>query len=158
VPQIIRHRSPEVRTFALGHLRRVGLDSRRKRQERDDPRRGVRFTCPGNRVETLRGLGFDVGPGEIFGFLGPSGAGKSTTQKILIGLLRGFSGSVRVRGRSLTDYGTEYYESIGVSFELPSVAEGSTGLSWAASATSLVYSSASIAVLYRRFRRQVVAG
>jgi fluoroquinolone transport system ATP-binding protein len=63
---------------------------------------GLRFTYPGNRVETLRGLGFDVGPGEIFGFLGPSGAGKSTTQKILIGLLRGFSGSVRVRGRSLT--------------------------------------------------------
>jgi fluoroquinolone transport system ATP-binding protein len=80
---------------------------------------GLRFTYPGNREETLRGLGFDVEPGEIFGFLGPSGAGKSTTQKILIGLLRGYSGSVKVRGRSLTDYGTEYYESIGVSFELP---------------------------------------
>ena len=64
-------------------------------------------------------LSFEVLPGEIFGFLGPSGAGKSTTQKILIGLLRGFSGSVTVRGRPLTDYGTEYYESIGVSFELP---------------------------------------
>jgi fluoroquinolone transport system ATP-binding protein len=80
---------------------------------------GLRFTYPGNREETLRGLHFDVQPGEAFGFLGPSGAGKSTTQKILIGLLRGFSGSVKVRGRSLADYGTEYYESIGVSFELP---------------------------------------
>jgi fluoroquinolone transport system ATP-binding protein len=81
---------------------------------------GLRFTYPGNREETLRGLCFHVAPGEIFGLLGPSGAGKSTTQKILIGLLRGFSGSVKVRGRNLTDYGTEYYESIGVSFELPS--------------------------------------
>jgi fluoroquinolone transport system ATP-binding protein len=89
---------------------------------------GLRFTYPGNREETLRGLGFDIEPGEIFGFLGPSGAGKSTTQKILIGLLGGFTGSVEVRGRPLNDYGTEYYESIGVSFELPNHFSKLTGL------------------------------
>lgn len=89
---------------------------------------GLRFTYPGNRDETLKGLGFDIEPGEIFGFLGPSGAGKSTTQKILIGLLGGFAGSVRVRGRPLADYGTEYYESIGVSFELPNHFTKLTGL------------------------------
>ena len=58
-------------------------------------------------------------PGEIFGFLGPSGAGKSTTQKILIGLLRGYGGEVRVLGKRLEDWGTDYYERVGVSFELP---------------------------------------
>jgi len=80
---------------------------------------GLRFTYPGNAAETLRGLDFEVARGEVFGFLGPSGSGKSTTQKILIGLLRGYGGSVDVRGRGLREYGTEYYESIGVGFELP---------------------------------------
>jgi len=80
---------------------------------------GLRFTYPGNADETLRGLDFAVEPGEILGFLGPSGSGKSTTQKILIGLLPHYSGSVVVRGRDLSQYGTEYYESIGVGFELP---------------------------------------
>lgn len=80
---------------------------------------GLRFTYPGNRSETLHGLEFEVERGEIFGFLGPSGSGKSTTQKILIGLLKGFTGSVHIRDRDLLSYGTEYYESIGVGFELP---------------------------------------
>ena len=79
----------------------------------------LRFTYPGNRDETIRGLSFAIERGEVFGFLGPSGSGKSTTQKILIGLLRGFQGSVVVRDRDLQQYGTEYYESIGVGFELP---------------------------------------
>jgi hypothetical protein len=59
---------------------------------------GLRFTYPGNSDETLRGLDFAIAPGEILGFLGPSGSGKSTTQKILIGLLPRYSGSVVVLG------------------------------------------------------------
>ncbi len=55
----------------------------------------------------------------MFGFLGPSGAGKSTTQKILIGLLEDYRGSIRVMGRNLADWGSDYYERIGVSFEFP---------------------------------------
>jgi len=67
----------------------------------------------------IRGLSFGVAQGEIFGFLGPSGAGKSTTQRILIGLRRGYAGSVTVLGRDLTHWKGDYYEHIGVSFELP---------------------------------------
>jgi fluoroquinolone transport system ATP-binding protein len=89
---------------------------------------GLRFTYPGNRDETLHGLSFEIARGEIFGFLGPSGSGKSTTQKILIGLLRGFAGSVAIRDRDLRDYGTEYYESIGVGFELPNHFSKLTGM------------------------------
>ncbi len=64
-------------------------------------------------------ISFEVEDGEIFGFLGPSGAGKSTTQKILIGLLSGYQGLAKVMGKDISHWGKEYYEKIGVSFELP---------------------------------------
>lgn len=46
----------------------------------------------------LSDVSFTVKQGEIFGFLGHNGAGKTTTMKILLGLLRGTSGSVEVLG------------------------------------------------------------
>ncbi|WP_299432501.1 ABC transporter ATP-binding protein [uncultured Meiothermus sp.] len=79
----------------------------------------LNFSYPGSRKLALSDLNFSVEPGEIFGFLGPSGAGKSTTQKILIGLLRGFEGEVRVLGKPLQSWRSDYYQQIGVSFELP---------------------------------------
>jgi fluoroquinolone transport system ATP-binding protein len=77
------------------------------------------YSYSGRDVPAIEKLDFEIRRGEIFGFLGPSGAGKSTTQKILIGLLPGFSGSVTVFGRPLQELGSGYYERIGVSFELP---------------------------------------
>jgi fluoroquinolone transport system ATP-binding protein len=73
-------------------------------------------------------MDFTVGRGEIFGFLGPSGAGKSTTQKLLIGLLRGHRGEAAVWGRDPLDWGPDYYQRIGVSFELPNHYQKLTGL------------------------------
>lgn len=81
--------------------------------------RDMTFTYPAGDAPAVRGLSFAVGRGEIFGFLGPSGAGKSTTQKILIGLLRGYEGDIEVMGRDLGSWGPDYYERVGVSFELP---------------------------------------
>jgi len=43
-------------------------------------------------------VSFDVHAGEVFGFLGPNGAGKTTTIKIIVGLLRPTSGTVKVAG------------------------------------------------------------
>jgi len=43
-------------------------------------------------------VSFDVGDGEIFGFLGSNGAGKSTTIRMLCGLLKPSSGSATVGG------------------------------------------------------------
>lgn len=77
------------------------------------------FTYAGTSAPAIKNLSFVVEPGEIFGFLGPSGAGKSTTQKILFRLLQGFQGSVHVFDRDLRDWGYEYFERVGVSFELP---------------------------------------
>jgi fluoroquinolone transport system ATP-binding protein len=54
--------------------------------------RDLTYTYPKTAEPAVRGMDFAVGRGEIFGFLGPSGAGKSTTQKLLIGLLRGHGG------------------------------------------------------------------
>jgi fluoroquinolone transport system ATP-binding protein len=79
----------------------------------------LRFTYHRANEPALRGLTFNVDRGEIFGFLGPSGAGKSTTQKILIGLLRDYQGTVSVFGKNLAVWASDYYENIGVSFELP---------------------------------------
>ncbi|MGC9040653.1 MAG: ABC transporter ATP-binding protein [Roseiflexus sp.] len=77
------------------------------------------FTYAGADAPAVRDLSFEARAGEIFGFLGPSGAGKSTTQKILIRILRDFSGAVRVLGRDLRAWKNDYYEHIGVCFELP---------------------------------------
>jgi fluoroquinolone transport system ATP-binding protein len=77
------------------------------------------YTYPKASNETLKGLDFEIAEREVFGFLGPSGAGKSTTQKIIIGLLKEYKGSIEVMGREIRDWGQDYYEHIGVSFELP---------------------------------------
>ena len=77
------------------------------------------YTYPGASQETLHGLSFKIAEGEIFGFLGPSGAGKTTTQNILIGLLKEYSGKVQVMDREVKAWGQDFYEHLGVSFELP---------------------------------------
>ena len=77
------------------------------------------FSYPGAAQPAVDGVSFCVGPGEVFGFLGPSGAGKTTTQQCVIGLLTGWSGSVRILGRDVGEWGRELYDQIGVAFELP---------------------------------------
>ncbi|QYN36174.1 ABC transporter ATP-binding protein [Pseudonocardia sp. DSM 110487] len=77
------------------------------------------FRYPKTAEPAVTGMSFAVDRGEVFGFLGPSGAGKSTTQKILTGLLTGHGGRVAVWDRDPADWGSEYYQRIGVSFELP---------------------------------------
>jgi fluoroquinolone transport system ATP-binding protein len=83
--------------------------------------RELHFTYKGNSEETIKNISFSVGKGEIFGFLGPSGAGKSTVQKILIGILKDYSGNVKVFDREINKIKRDYYEKIGVCFELPNL-------------------------------------
>jgi len=51
---------------------------------------------------------------QFYGFLGPNGAGKSTTIRMLTGLLRSTSGSIRVLGRDLETDSLEVKRRIGV--------------------------------------------
>jgi ABC-2 type transport system ATP-binding protein len=44
----------------------------------------------------LRGVSFEVLPGEVFGLLGPNGAGKTTLIRILMDILRADGGSIRL--------------------------------------------------------------
>ncbi len=81
--------------------------------------RDLSFTYPGSDAAVLKNLEFSVAQGEVLGFLGPNGAGKSTTQKILIKLLRGSQGEVRIMDRPLGEWNSDYYEHVGVSFERP---------------------------------------
>ena len=90
--------------------------------------RGLTFTYPAATEPAIRGMDFSVGHGEIFGLLGPNGAGKSTTQKILIGLLSGHGGEISVWGKDPLAWGADYYERVGVSFELPNHYQKLTGL------------------------------
>jgi ABC-2 type transport system ATP-binding protein len=50
------------------------------------------------KTRALDGLDLSVDQGEVHAFLGPNGAGKSTTIRVLLGLLRADSGTVRLLG------------------------------------------------------------
>jgi ABC-2 type transport system ATP-binding protein len=49
-------------------------------------------------VEVLRGVTFQISPGEFFGLLGPNGAGKTTSIGILTGLVKPTGGRVLIEG------------------------------------------------------------
>ena len=79
----------------------------------------LKFKYKSNKENVIKGIHFDIHEGEIFGFLGPSGAGKSTTQKIIIKILEDYQGNIFYKGKNLKEYGQEFFEDIGVSFEMP---------------------------------------
>jgi ABC-2 type transport system ATP-binding protein len=65
-------------------------------------------------TEAVRGISFEIAPGECFGLLGPNGAGKTTTVEILEGLLTPSSGQVDVLGRQWGRDDHEIRERLGV--------------------------------------------
>ena len=77
------------------------------------------YCYPNAQDDTIKNISFAMQQGEIFGFLGPSGSGKSTTQKILYKLLKGYRGKADFDGKPLQQWGQDFYNQIGVSFELP---------------------------------------
>ena len=53
----------------------------------------------------IKDISLDIYKGDIFGFLGPNGAGKTTAMKIMTGLVKADSGSVKIFGHDIsTDF------------------------------------------------------
>ena len=50
-------------------------------------------------AQAVRGLDLEVRRGDVFGLIGPNGSGKSTTIKMILGLIRPTSGTVRLFGQ-----------------------------------------------------------
>jgi NitT/TauT family transport system ATP-binding protein len=63
-----------------------------------------RYDAPGEQqVSVLQDIDLTVEEGEFVAILGPSGSGKSTLLRIIAGLVRASSGTVRYRGQTVVD-------------------------------------------------------
>ncbi|MGP3958698.1 ATP-binding cassette domain-containing protein [Nonomuraea sp. 3N208] len=81
--------------------------------------RGLRKTY--GKVEAVKGVDFDVRPGEVFGFLGPNGAGKTTTISMLCTLVNPTGGSATVAGHDVVRERDEVRRNIGLVFQDPTL-------------------------------------
>ncbi len=64
-------------------------------------------------VQAVRDLSLSIESGEMFGLIGPDGAGKTTSIRMICGLLRADSGSIRVLGLDPVKQHREVTNSVG---------------------------------------------
>ena len=74
----------------------------------------------------LRFINLDIFKGQIIGYIGPNGAGKSTTVKIMLGLIEGYLGEIKIFGRDISDGNIEYKRRIGYVPEVADIYESLT--------------------------------
>jgi ABC-2 type transport system ATP-binding protein len=65
------------------------------------------------KIKAIDDLTFGVVPGEVVGLLGPNGAGKSTIVKLITGILKATSGSIRVDGLEVSTNLSKIRKKIG---------------------------------------------
>ena len=73
-------------------------------------------------------LSLRVERGDIYGFLGQNGAGKSTTMRMILGLVRQTSGSIRLLGQDIPRHLLRALARTGAMIEAPAFYEHFTGL------------------------------
>jgi ABC-2 type transport system ATP-binding protein len=78
-------------------------------------------------LTAVQDLNLTVEPGELFGFLGPNGAGKTTTIRMIVGLLRPTSGTVRVAGHDVAQEPLAVKRAVGYLAQTPLLYERLTG-------------------------------
>lgn len=82
------------------------------------------------RIQAVLGVSLSVNAGEILGLLGPNGSGKSTTMKMVIGVLKPDSGSVRVLGEEVDADPIRTKRVVGYVPETPQLYEFLTGVEY----------------------------
>jgi ATP-binding cassette subfamily C protein len=60
--------------------------------------------APGHSKPVLRGVSFNLAPGQAMGIIGPSGSGKSSLARALIGVWPPAGGTIRLGGATLDQY------------------------------------------------------
>ncbi|MDP1932638.1 MAG: peptidase domain-containing ABC transporter [Gammaproteobacteria bacterium] len=71
----------------------------------------VSYTYPGTTTPVLQSIDLDIAAGEIIAIVGPSGSGKSTLMKIMAGLFRPSSGTLKVDSQDVQQFGMRQYRS-----------------------------------------------
>jgi len=83
--------------------------------------KNLNYTYHKSGKHAIKDIDFSINQGEVFGFLGPSGAGKTTTQRLIIGLLKGYEGNIEILGKERTSWKKDFFEHIGVAFDFPNL-------------------------------------
>ena len=63
--------------------------------------------------EILRHISFDIEEGDCVALIGPNGAGKTTLMRMICGVLKPTSGSIRLNGKTMQELGEQYYSHLG---------------------------------------------
>ncbi|WP_091541764.1 ABC transporter ATP-binding protein [Alkaliphilus peptidifermentans] len=77
--------------------------------------------------EVLKGINLEIYKGQIIGYIGPNGAGKSTTVKIILGIIEGYEGEIKIFGEDISLNRIEYKRRIGYVPETAEIYDSLTG-------------------------------
>lgn len=69
--------------------------------------------------KVLNNVTFSIKEGEVIGLVGPNGAGKTTIMKIIVGLIKNYSGNVYLQGKNIRDKTKENRKNFGCVIEAP---------------------------------------